>query len=82
MRENVKAKISKVAGELKTIDVTKESYNIMNRKLTTDDIITLILIVIIIVLLYVFRYEFWALLTGKERFVNMFGGHGTIQYKW
>jgi len=85
MRENLKGKISKAAGEIKTIDVTKEAYDsfyVNSHKLTTEDIITIILIVAIVVLVYIFRYEFWAVITGKERFVNMFGGHDEISYKW
>lgn len=78
MREVLKGKLNKATGELKKIDITKESYDSVYKQhdqhTITTDVISIMLLLVIVCLVYMFRYEIWAMISGKERFVNMFGG--------
>ena len=82
--DNAMSSVSSVVSSLTTTKINtdekkKESF-CLSCFVKSDAFINGALIVLILVLLFVFRYEFWALLTGKERFVNMFGGKNNVYY--
>ena len=56
------------------LEINDEEKETFEMKMNGDTVVVIMVLVVIVTLVYMNRYELIAFFTGKERFVNLFGG--------